>query len=107
MLVLLLVLQRFGRRQWGWIPELSTKDRTVSLHPINSDGTLGGDEVDVNYFPEDRVHSGWTLLGRATTVVGANRNVGESGGIPKEKHTEVRDEVNDNVVGGRTQKISS
>ena len=106
-LVLLLVLQRFGRRQWGWISELSTKDRIVSLHPINADGTLGRDEVDVKYSPKDKVHSGWTLLGRATTVVGANRNAEESGGIPKEKHTEVRDEVDDNVVGGKIDKISS
>ena len=106
-MVLLLVLQRFGRRQWGWISELSTKDRTVSLHPINADGTLGGDRVDVNYFPKDKVHSGWTLLGRATTVVGANRNVDESGGIAEGKHAEVRDEVNDNAIGGEIDKISS
>jgi len=89
MLVLLLVLQRFGRRQWGWISELSTGDCTVSLHPINSDGTLGSDEVGVNFYPEDKVHSNWTLLGRATTVVGANIDVEHNSGTTVGEHAEV------------------
>ena len=74
MLVLLLVLQRFGRRQWGWISELSTEDSTVSLHPINGYRTLGGGEVGVKFYPKYKVHSSRTLFGRGTTVVGANRN---------------------------------
>ena len=44
------------------------------LHPINADGTLDTGEVGVNFYPDDKVHSSWTLLGRATTVVGANKN---------------------------------
>jgi hypothetical protein len=74
LLVLLLVLQRFGRRQWGYIPELSREDRSVLLHPIHAGGSLDEDEVPINFYPDDKVHSGWSLLGRATTVVGANRN---------------------------------
>ena len=74
MLVLLLVIQRFGRRQWGYISELATENRPVLLRAINADGTLGVDKVVVNFFPGDKVHSTWGLLGRATTVVGANRN---------------------------------
>ena len=81
MLVLLLVLQRFGRRQWGWISELSAENHSVSLHPINADGILGGGEVDVNFHPEDKIHSSWTLLGRATTVVGANMDEEANDGI--------------------------
>jgi hypothetical protein len=73
-LVLLLILQRFGRRQWGYISELSTDDHTVLLHPINTDGTLGEGEVSVNFYPEDRVHSAWSLLGRATAIVGAKKS---------------------------------
>jgi len=30
------------------------------------------DEVGVNFHLEDNIHSGWSLLGRATTVVGAD-----------------------------------
>jgi hypothetical protein len=76
-LVLLLVLQRFGPRQWGEISELTTTKHSVLLHPVNTDGTLAEDETGVNFYPEDRIHSGWSLLGRATTVVGASagRNV--------------------------------
>ena len=79
-LVLLLVLQRFGRRQWGYISELTGSAHTVSLHPMNVDGTLSEEEIGVKFHPEDRIHSGWSLLGRATTVVGASREEG-SGGI--------------------------
>jgi hypothetical protein len=71
-LVLFLVLQRFGPRQWGEISELIAKEHLVSLHPVNADGTLDEDQAGVNFYPKDRVHSGWSLLGRATTVVGAN-----------------------------------
>ena len=77
-LVLLLVLQRFGRRQWGYIPELSTEDHRVLLHPVNDDGTLGGGKVAINFDPDDEVHSAWALLGRATTVVGASKDGGDS-----------------------------
>jgi len=73
LLVLLLVLQRFGRRQWGYIPELATESYSVLLHPIDADGTPCKGEVAVNFYPEDKVHSGWALLGRATTVIGANQ----------------------------------
>jgi len=92
MLVLLLILQRFGRRQWGWISELSTEDCSVSLHPISFDGTLGGGNVVVKFYPEDKVHSSRTLFGRGTTVVGANRNV--------------EDKVEDDAVGVASRKGS-
>ena len=99
-LVLLLVLQRFGRRQWGEISELTAEGHSVSLHPVNADGTLGEDEVDVNFYPTDRVYSGWSLLGRATTVVGANvegdRN--GSGAAAEEGHTKFYDKTGVNVV---------
>ena len=29
--------------------------------------------MGVKFYPEDKVHSGWALVGRATTVVGASR----------------------------------
>ena len=106
MLVLLLVLQRFGRRQWGWISELSTEDSTVLLHPINADGTLGGDEVGVKFYPEDGVHSSWTLLGRATTVVGANRDAEDNSGTTVGEHTVVHGEAEDNGVGVASRKGS-
>ena len=98
MLVLLLVLQRFGRRQWGYISELTTENGSVSLHPIDADGTLGGNEVDVNFYPEDRVHSSWALLGRATTVVGANRTEEGDGRTTKDKHIGAHDEVKGGVA---------
>ena len=85
MLVLLLTLQRFGRRQWGYISELTTKDHSVSLHPVNPNGTLSQDEVDIDFDPNDKVHSSWALLGRATTVVGAKRHDDETAG---EEHTD-------------------
>jgi len=99
MLVLLLVLQRFGRRQWGYISELTTEDHTVWLHPINADGSLGTDEVGVGFHPEDKVHSHWALLGRATTVFGANRNKEDDSGTAGGKHAEAQDEVKGSVVG--------
>ena len=75
LLVLLLVLQRFGRSQWGYIPELSAQDQSVLLHPICAGGTLNeNNTVSVNFYPEDEVHVAWSPFGRATTVVGANRN---------------------------------
>jgi hypothetical protein len=79
LLVLLLVLQRFGRGQWGFISELTAESQSVFLHLINTGGTLGKDEVAVDFFPEDMVHSSWSLLGRATTVVGASRKEGDGG----------------------------
>jgi len=83
-LVLLLVLQRFDHRQWGEISELTRKDHSVPLHPVNADGTLCEGEVGVIFHPEDKVHSGWSLLGRATTVVGASSERDE-GGAPIEE----------------------
>ena len=94
-LIFLLVLQRFGRRQWGHISELAGEDQTVSLHPMNLDGTLGEEEVSVNFHPEDKIHSGWSLLGRATTVVGASRNGGNGNG-----DTEGPNLAKDHVIGG-------
>ena len=85
-LVLLLVLQRFGRRQWGYIPELSTEDHRVLLHPVNDDGTLGGGKVAISFDPDDEVHSAWALLGRATTVVGASEDGGGDSRIAKGVH---------------------
>ena len=93
MLILLLILQRFGRRQWGYIPELTTETHSVSLHRINDDGTLGKDEVGVDFYPEDKVHSSWTLLGRATTVVGAEMPGEVNSAVTKEEHTEAHGEV--------------
>ena len=104
MLVLVLVLQRFGRRQWGWISELSAENHSVSLHPINADGTLGGDEVDVKFYPEDKIHSSWTLLGRATTVVGANMDVEDNGGITGGEHAKAHGEVKDDNAGVAARK---
>jgi len=106
MLVLLLVLQRFGRRQWGWISELSTEDCTVSLHPINADGTLCGDEVGVKFYPEDKVHWSRTLFGRGTTVVGANRDAEDKSGTIVGEHTEDHGEVGDDGVGVASRKGS-
>ena len=71
LLVLLLALQRFGRSQWGHISELATESHSVPLHPVDADGTLCEGEVAVNFYPGDRVHSGWALPSRAITVVGA------------------------------------
>ena len=87
MLVLLLVLQRFGRRQWGYIPELATEDHHVLLHPVNADGTLSEGKVAINFDPNDKVHSAWALLGRATTVIGANKVKEGSGGTAEEDYT--------------------
>ena len=102
MLVLLLVLQRFGRRQWGQISELTAEDHSVLLHPTNADGTLGGDKVGVNFHPEDKVHTSWALLGRATTVVGASRKVEGDNATTKGEHNEVKDDV----VGAASRKVS-
>jgi hypothetical protein len=95
LLVLLLVLQRFGRSQWGYIPELSTEDHSVFLHPIHAGGSLDEDEVPVNFYPEDKVHSAWSLLGRATTVVGANRNDDGRAGVSSTKVLNEAGEVQD------------
>ncbi|KAF9783684.1 hypothetical protein BJ322DRAFT_1109538 [Thelephora terrestris] len=78
-LVLLLVLQRFGRRQWGYIPELTTEDHCVSLRSMEADEASGEGEVTINFHPEDKVHSTWALLGRATTVIGAKVEGGTTG----------------------------
>ena len=91
MLVLLLVLQRFGHRQWGYIPELAPENCLVLLHPVKADGTLGEEEVRVNFDPEDKVHSTWALLGRATTVVGAS---------------EVKEGNSGTVEGGDTEELT-
>ncbi|KAF9649100.1 hypothetical protein BDM02DRAFT_3167171 [Thelephora ganbajun] len=105
-LVLLLLLQRFGRRQWGHIPELTTPNHTVALHPVNDDETLGKDEIVVNFHPEDKVHSSWSLLGRATTVVGANRTAANDGGNTSGGCVEAQGsgETEDGAVGGASRK---
>lgn len=105
MLVLLLVLQRFGHRQWGNISELTTKNHSVTLHPVNADGTLDKGEVGVDFYPEDEIHAGWSLLGRATTVVGARKggdNRGNTGGECAEAQCKVKDDT----VGGAPEKHS-
>ena len=76
-LVLLLVLQRFGPRQWGEISELTLSEHSILLHPINEDGELGEEPHCISFHPEDRIHSGWSILGRATNVIGAS-DVGET-----------------------------
>jgi len=67
------------------------------LHPIDAGGSLGGDEVGVNFHPEDKVHSSRALLGRTTTVVGTSK---------KGEHTEVHREVKDDVVEAASRKGS-
>ena len=98
-LVLLLVLQRFGRRQWGEISELTTEEHTILLHPVNADGTLDEDEVSVKFYPDDKVHSGWSLLGRATTVVGANAERDGSDVPTKKLHIESQEKMGYGVIG--------
>ena len=113
LLVLLLILQRFGRRQWGYIPELSTEGQPVLLHPIDANGALGKGKVPVNFYPEDMVHSGWSLLGRATTVVGANHHQqggsttteGEHAKVPS--HSSIGVSQGSNLDGAqRTQEVA-
>ena len=101
-LVLLLVLQRFGPRQWGEILELTTTDHSVLLHPVNADGTLDEDEAGVNFYLDDRIHSGWSLLGRATTVLGANTGRKHSGTRTKGGHVGAQCKVGDDVTGTKT-----
>ena len=97
MLILLLILQQFGRRQWGYIPKLTTETHSVLLHRINGDGTLRKDEVGVSFYPEDKVNSSWTLLSRATTVVGANVPGEDNSRIAEGEHVEVHSEVGGKV----------
>ena len=98
-LVLLLVLQRFGLRQWGQIAELTTADHSILLHPVNEDGTLGEGELGVNFHPEDNIYSGWSLLGRATTVLGADVKGSGSGASTKEGHAESQGKTRDDATG--------
>ena len=114
LLVLLLVLQRFGRHQWGCISELTQESHSVLLHPIDAGGVDGKDEVAVNFFPEDMIHSAWSLLGRATTVVGANMQKGDgrvAEGAParvgvddtkvcRGKNSDIRRTLEETVQGG-------
>ncbi|KAF9647680.1 hypothetical protein BDM02DRAFT_2526506 [Thelephora ganbajun] len=101
-LVLLLTLQRFGRRQWGYISELTSRDRAVSLYPVNADGSLGRGEVDINFYLNDKIHSGWSLLGRATTVVGASDKAKDSRAHAEEEPSGVRngDEADERDISG-------
>ena len=85
-LVLLLVLQRFGRRQWGEIPELGSEKHSVLLHSVTEGGALRKEEVGVDFYPEDGVYSGWSLLGRATTVIGASTGRKGNSGLAEERH---------------------
>jgi len=97
-LVLLLVLQRFGRCQWGEIPEITSEKHSTLLYAVTEDGTLGSEEASVDFHPEDKVHSRWTLLGRATTVIGASIRRKGSGRRAKEGHVEARHETGDDVA---------
>ena len=97
-LVLLLALQRFGCRQWGHIPELTSEKHSVFLHRVTEDGTLEAEEADVNFHPEDKLHSGWSLLGRATIVIGASVGTKGSGRLAEEEHVHARGEMGDNVA---------
>ena len=99
MLVFLLVLQRFERRQWGEISELTAEGHSILLHPVNADGTLGQDEVGVSFYPSDKVYSGWSLLGRATTVVGASAGRKGNGGRTEEGDVEDRGEMGGHIAG--------
>ena len=58
------------------------------MHPVNPDGTLSEDEVDIDFDPDNKVHSSWALLGRATTVLGAKRHGGDNNGAAEGEHTE-------------------
>ncbi|KAF9645198.1 hypothetical protein BDM02DRAFT_687172 [Thelephora ganbajun] len=101
MFVLLLVLQRFERHQWGYIAELT---HSVPLCRVNDDGILGEDAVSVNFYPEDKVYSSWSLLGRATNVVGANV---EDNGNAEGECAEVQGEAKGSAVGGAPVKDSA
>ena len=103
-LVLLLVLQRFGRRQWGDILELASEKHSVLLHPVIEDGTLGTEEASVEFHPEDKVHSGWSVLGRATTVIGASTGRKGNGGRAKEGHIGARGETEDDIAENTAKK---
>ena len=110
-LVLLLVLQRFGRRQWGEITELTTGEHSILLHPVNADGSLGTGEARVNFYPKDKVHSGWSLLGRATTVVGANAEGDENDPLARDGHVKSLEKMGDNTIGttvdGNPEEVNS
>ena len=58
------------------------------MNPVNLDGTLGTDEVDIDFDPGDKVHSSWSLLGRATTVVGAKRHKRDGNGTAEGERTD-------------------
>jgi len=55
--------------------------------------------VGVNFYPEDKVHSGWSLLGRATTVVGASASGGDGNGGP-----ECQDAAKGGIIGGTSRE---
>jgi len=97
-LVLLLILQRFGPRQWGDIPELTSEKRSILLYSATDDGTLGTEEVNVEFHPEDEVYSGWSLFGRATTVIGAGTGMKGNGGPAEEGRIGARGGVGDDAV---------
>jgi len=75
----------------GEISEFTTTGHSVLLHPIDVDGRFGEDEVGVNFHPEDNIYSGWSLLSKVTTVVGANVKK-DGSGAPATGH-------GDNVTG--------
>ena len=105
MLILLVILQRFSRRKWGYIPELTTENYSGLLHPINADRTLGRDNVGIDFYPEGKVHSRWTLLSRATAVIGANRG-GEANSRIVEGECAEAQRDKDSAVGGASRKVS-
>ena len=57
--------------------------------------------MGVNFYPEDKVHSGWSLLGRATTVVGASASGGDGNGGP-----ECQDAAKGGIIGGTSREDS-
>ena len=55
--------------------------------------------MGVNFHPEDNIHSGWSILGRATTVLGADVK-GSGSGVPTEGGgAESHDKSGDDVTG--------
>jgi len=97
-LVLLLALQRFGDRQWGNIVELASAEHPISLYPVTEDGALGTEEAGVSFHPEDKVHSGWSLLGRATTVIGASTEKKGNDGPAKDGRVDAQGDAGDDPV---------
>ena len=63
--------------------------------------------MGVNFHPEDNIHSGWSLLGRATTVVGANVKKDGSGAPTTGPQGKTGDNVTGTTVGENPEVFES